>query len=98
MDAATATALGALLVGLGGVATAVVTFLGKRGENALTGYNSLTDQLQEELATKKVELTEKKVELTEKSAALAVEAAERARAEAENARLRGIITQLGGSP
>lgn len=91
MDATTATALGALLVGLGGLASAVVTFLGKRSENAITGYTSLTDQLQEELARKTGELAEK-------SAALAMEAAERARAEAENARLRGIITHLGGQP
>ncbi|MBB4785805.1 hypothetical protein [Streptomyces rapamycinicus] len=77
MDATTATALGALLVGLGGLATAVVTFVGKRGENAISAYTSLTDQLREELATKKTELAEKSTALAETSAALAVEAAER---------------------
>ncbi|MET7903771.1 hypothetical protein ABZS86_20895 [Streptomyces sp. NPDC005355] len=36
MDATTLGALGALLVGAGGLATAVVTAIGKRGENAST--------------------------------------------------------------
>lgn len=52
MDLAT---LGALLVGVGAVAGGCFTWLGKRGENAvnqsgmaLTGYSTLTDNLQEE--------------------------------------------------
>lgn len=56
MDWAT---LGALLAGAGTLAGAVVAWLGKRGENhiahqgvALTGFSSLTDNLQEELARK----------------------------------------------
>lgn len=88
MDAAT---LGTLLVGVGAVVGVGVTYVGKRGENAITGYTSLTDQLQEELARKQTELADK-------SAALAQEAAARAAAEAENSRLRGIITRLGGDP
>ena len=56
MDWAT---LGTLLAGVGTLAGAVVAWLGKRGENriahsgvALTGFSSLTDNLQEELARK----------------------------------------------
>lgn len=84
MDAATATALGALLVGLGGVATAVVTFLGKRSENAITGYSSLTNDLQEERDGLRLQLTEA--------------FAQRAADQAEIMRLRNEIMRLGGSP
>lgn len=84
MDAATATALGALLVGLGGVATAVVTFLGKRSENAITGYSSLTNDLQEERDGLRLQLTEA--------------FAQRAADQAEITRLRTEIMRLGGSP
>lgn len=52
-------ALGGLLVGVGSVVGGLLAFFGKRGENrvardgmALTGYSSLTDNLQEELARK----------------------------------------------
>jgi len=43
-----ATTLGSLLLGVGAVATAVVAFVGKRGENGLGRFNSFTDQIQEE--------------------------------------------------
>lgn len=43
-----ATALGTLLVGVGAVVGAAVAYLGKKGENALNGYTSLTNELQEE--------------------------------------------------
>ncbi|HET6636441.1 MAG TPA: hypothetical protein VFH77_15585 [Streptomyces sp.] len=52
-------ALGGLLVGVGSVVGGLLAFFGKRGENrvnqsgmALTGYSTLTDNLQEELARK----------------------------------------------
>lgn len=48
MSAGILTAIGGMLVGIAGIVGAVVTFVGKRGENALTGYTSLTDNLQEE--------------------------------------------------
>lgn len=84
MDAAAATALGALLVGLGGVATAVVTFLGKRSENAITGYSSLTNDLQEERDALRLQLAEVQ--------------AQRAVDLAEITRLRMEIVRLGGTP
>jgi hypothetical protein len=105
MNPTTLTLVGALVAFAGVLATAVVAYVGKRGELSLTGHNSLIDQLQEELAAKKADLVEKKQELrdktaalAEKDAALAAEAAGRASAEAEVARLRAIIVQLGGDP
>jgi cell division protein FtsB len=43
-----ATSLGTLLVGAGAVVGAVVAYFGKKGETALSGYTSLTQELQEE--------------------------------------------------
>jgi hypothetical protein len=45
------TTLGAILACVGVVSGSVVTFIGKRGES----NNSLTDQLQEELASERAE-------------------------------------------
>ncbi|MCT2591159.1 hypothetical protein LHJ74_14790 [Streptomyces sp. N2-109] len=81
MDLAT---LGALLVGVGAVFGGLVTYLGKRGENAVTGYTNLTQDLQEERAELRVQLAE----------AHSLRAAD----QAEITRLRGIITRLGGDP
>ncbi|MGW1407201.1 hypothetical protein [Streptomyces sp. NPDC002403] len=88
MDAAVLTALGALPAG---PVAAVAAIYGSRGAaratregGALTGFNSLTDQLQEE-----------RKELLSEPATLRVDlAAERA----EGARLRLLVTQLGGTP
>ncbi|WP_055525998.1 hypothetical protein [Streptomyces graminilatus] len=85
------TTLGALLVGVGAVVGGVVTYLGKRGENAITGYTSLTGDLQEERAELKVERAELKAER-------AVLAAQHATDQAEIARLRSLVIQLGGQP
>lgn len=67
MDGAT---LGGLLVGFGTVAGGVLAYVGKRGENrvtrdglALTGYSSLTDNLQEELARKTRQAAEAEAEV-----------------------------------
>lgn len=84
MDATALGALGALLVGVGGLATAVVTWAGKRGENALNGYSSLTNDLQEERDGLRLQLTEA--------------FAQRAVDQAEITRLRTEIMRLGGSP
>lgn len=54
-----ATTVGAVLACIGVLSTAVVTYIGKRGE----GANSLTDQLQEELTAKRDELAAVKAEL-----------------------------------
>lgn len=86
-----ATALGALLVGIGGVLGAAVAYLGKRGETALTGYTSLTGDLQEER-----DRLDRKV--TDQAVALADQFAQRAADQAEIARLRATIIQLGGQP
>jgi chromosome segregation ATPase len=88
MDAAT---WGALLVGVGTVAGAVVAYLGKRGETALTGLSALTDNLQEERDRLDRRVTERDTRIAELCAQLAAE-------RAEITRLRGIITRLGGDP
>ena len=100
-----ATTLGSLLVGLGAVAAAVVTFFGKRSENAITGYSSLTNDLQEERDTLKTELAAAKAERdavkAERDALntrLAEQAALRAADQAEIARLRALIAHRGGEP
>ncbi|QJT01796.1 hypothetical protein G9272_16990 [Streptomyces asoensis] len=85
-----ATTLGSLLVGVGAVVGGVVAYLGKRGENALTGYSSLTNDLQEERDALKAERTELNAKLAEM-------AAHRAADQAEIARLRTLIPP-GGQP
>lgn len=79
-----ATTLGAVLAFAGVLAGAVVAYLGKRGENALTGYTSLTSDLRAELARKKEDLAEARLQLAD--------------TERENARLRQTINDLGGTP
>jgi outer membrane murein-binding lipoprotein Lpp len=51
-----ATTIGALLAFAGVASGAVVTFIGKRGENGVTSFNSVTDQIQEEVVRKTTEL------------------------------------------
>ena len=84
-----ATTLGSLLVGVGAVVGGVVAYLGKRGENAVTGYSSLTNDLQEERDGLKAERTELNAKLAEMSALRACD-------QTEIARLRAIIIHLGG--
>jgi len=88
VDAAMMTAIGALIVG---IMSAAAAMYGSRGANraaqegsAVTGFNSLTDQLQEELKEKKGELSVARTELAAK--------------ELEIARLRKVVTDLGGTP
>lgn len=85
-----ATTLGSLLVGVGAVVGGVVAYLGKRSENAITGYSSLTNDLQEERDTLKAERTELNAKLAELSALRAAD-------QAEIARLRALIPP-GGLP
>ncbi|MFF1744748.1 hypothetical protein [Streptomyces mirabilis] len=86
MDAALATAIG--VIGSAAVAGAAAMYGSKvagraqREGNAVNGFNSLTDQLQEERKELRTEVATLKAEL----------AAERA----ESARLRLQIQQLGG--
>ncbi|MGW5197379.1 hypothetical protein [Streptomyces spiralis] len=88
MDAAMVTAIAALI---GGPVAGLAAMYGTRGANraqregtALTGYNSLTDQLQEERKELRAELAQVRLEL----------ATERA----EVTRLKLLVQQLGGEP
>lgn len=87
MDAAT---LGSLLVGVGAVVGGVVAYLGKRGENALTGYSSLTTDLQKERDRLDGKVTELNAKLAEVSSLRAAD-------QAEITRLRALIPP-GGPP
>lgn len=86
-----ATTLGPLLLGVGAVVGGVVTYLGKRGENATTRMNSELDQIQEERDKLREQLTarDQKIEgLLEQRVADQVEIA----------RLRVKVVNLGGDP
>lgn len=88
MDAILLTAIAALAAS---PLAAIAAMYGSRGANraaregaAVTGFNNLTDQLQEELKEKRTELVTLHAEL----------ATERL----ENARLRLMVERLGGAP
>lgn len=57
------TTIGAVLACVAGLIGSVVVYVGKRGENSTTRFNSVTDQIQEELAAKRSELTAAQAEL-----------------------------------
>lgn len=88
MDAALATALGvigsALVAGVAATYGSKAASRAQREGNAMTGFNSLTDQLQEERKELRTEVATLRAEL----------AAERA----ESARLRLLVQSLGGVP
>lgn len=91
MDAATLGVIGTLA---GAVVVGLVAFYGHRVNSKtglMTGFNSLTDQLQEER-------TELRQELAAMKAELAAERAARSAVEAENSALRAQVIQLGGMP
>lgn len=88
MDAATVTAVAALVAG---PVAAAAAMYGQRGANratqegnAVNGFNSLTDQLQEERKELRADLAAVRIEL----------AAEKL----ETARLRNLVQHLGGAP
>ena len=87
MDAAMVTALAALIAGPVAAAAAMYTGRGAaraaQEGNAVTGFSSLTNELQEERKELRADLATVRAEL----------AAERA----ENARLRILVEQLGGT-
>lgn len=93
-----ATTIGSLLVGVGAVVGGLVAYLGKRSENALTGYSSLTDDLQEERQWYDGKVTELHTQLADAARLRADDQAEIARLRDENTRLRDLTTQLGGQP
>ncbi|GAQ64038.1 hypothetical protein [Streptomyces scabiei] len=99
------TTIGSLLVGVAAVVGGLVTYLGKRGENALTGYSSLTNDLQEERDRLDKKVTEQATTINTQTttiATMAASAAEqsalRAADQAEIARLRALVIDHGGQP
>ncbi|MFJ7049060.1 hypothetical protein ACIQVC_37480 [Streptomyces sp. NPDC101112] len=99
------TTIGSLLVGVGAVVGGLVAYLGKRGENALTGYSSLTNDLQEERDRLDKKVTEQAATINTQTttistmaASAAEQSALRAADQAEIARLRALVTELGGHP
>lgn len=88
MDAAMVTAIGALLAALLAAAATVygarVAGRASREGNAVTGFNNLTDQLQEERA-------DLRTQVAALTTALAAE-------QAESKRLRELVLTLGGQP
>lgn len=88
MDAATVTAIGvlgsALVAGLAAMYGSRIAGRAQREGGVIGGYNSLTDQLQEERKELRADLSTVRAEL----------AAERL----ESARLRLMVQQLGGQP
>ncbi|MEI5522553.1 hypothetical protein ACKI1J_24075 [Streptomyces scabiei] len=99
------TTIGSLLVGVAAVVGGLVTYLGKRGENALTGYSSLTNDLQEERDRLDKKVTEQAALLSTQTATIATMAASaaeqsalRAADQAEIARLRALVIDHGGQP
>lgn len=57
------TTLGAVLAAVAGLIGSGVVYVGKRGENSNTRFNSVTDQIQEELTTKRTELAAAQTEI-----------------------------------
>ncbi|MEV5983384.1 hypothetical protein [Streptomyces sp. NPDC052114] len=88
MDA-TVTLVGSVLACLGVLAGAVVAYLGKRGENALNGYSSLTEKLQIERDRLERQVAERDAKLAELSALHAHDQSEIARLLIANERLGG---------
>jgi hypothetical protein len=86
---ATVTLLGALLASFGVLGAAVAAYLGKRGENALTGYSSLTEKLQTERDRLERQVAERDVKLAELNALHFHDQSEIARLLNDNHRLGG---------
>ncbi|WP_406487403.1 hypothetical protein [Streptomyces phaeochromogenes] len=90
LDAGT-TLLGSLLACAGVLGAAVVAYLGKRGENALNGYSSLTEKLQSERDRLERQIVERDTRIDELSTMHTAD-------QSEIARLRLDIHRLGGAP
>ncbi|MGW5928095.1 hypothetical protein ACWF2L_17865 [Streptomyces anulatus] len=102
VDAATLGAIGVIVVGL---ATATGAWIGKRGENAISVYSSLVDNLQEERDKVRSQLAENETRLAAAYAELEGERAGKGELltqitelTIENGRLRARIAELGGTP
>ncbi|MFS8201261.1 hypothetical protein ACLVWQ_21540 [Streptomyces sp. CWNU-52B] len=90
MDAGT-TLLGSSLACAGVLGAALVAYLGKRGENALNGFSSLTEKLQSERDRLERQIAERDSRIDELSSLHAAD-------QSEIARLRLDIHRLGGAP
>jgi uncharacterized protein HemX len=90
LDAGT-TLLGSLLACAGVLGAAVVAYLGKQGENALSGYSSLTDKLQSERDRLERQVADRDSRIDELSTLHAAD-------QSEIARLRLDVHRLGGAP
>ncbi|MFE2311684.1 hypothetical protein ACFXC8_00535 [Streptomyces sp. NPDC059441] len=53
------TTLGAVLAAIAGLVGSGVVYVGKRGENGVTRFNSVTDQVQEDNATLRDQLAQR---------------------------------------
>lgn len=93
-----ATTLGSVLALVGVLAGAVVAYLGKRGETAVTGSNQLIDQLQEERADQRQQIADLRQQITDRDARIAELASFRTADQAEIIRLRNLVQSLGGQP
>lgn len=90
MDAGV-TLIGSSLACVGALAASIVAYLGKRGENALTGYAGLTERLQAERDRLERQIAERDSRISELSSLHAAD-------QSEIARLKLDIQRLGGSP
>jgi hypothetical protein len=84
-------AIGALLACVGVVSGSVVTYIGKRGENGVSRFNSVTDQVQEDNATLREQLSQRDARI--------VGLLDQRQADLEQiTRLRIKVINLGGDP
>jgi hypothetical protein len=90
LDAGT-TLIGSLLACAGALAAAIVAYLGKRGENALSGYAGLTEKLQAERDRLERQVAERDSRISELSSLRVAD-------QTEIARLKFDIHRLGGTP
>lgn len=91
-----ATTVGSILAGVGVLATAVVAYLGKRGESATARFNSVTDQVQEERDGLRIQVAAKDTQLVAKDVQLMELHQLRLADQVEIARLRVRVIELGG--
>jgi len=102
MDAALVTAVAALLAAPLTFAAAVYGARGsaraQREGGVINGFNSLTDQIQEERADLRQQVSDLRIQVNGLGTELTMERLAKATAEAEVARLRLIVAQLGGTP
>lgn len=85
------TTIGAVLACVAGLIGSVVVYVGKRGENSTTRFNSVTDQIQEDNATLREQLSQRDTRI--------VGLLDQRQADLEEiTKLRIKIINLGGDP